>query len=134
MTVDVHVVDSDAGTAVHDAQITGSRTVAFDDGGTVATPDDDSLVENGSLSIADSTTNDKIGRADAGLVRKRDCCWPLSGTSTLTKGVLDDPSAPLVTHVMSFGPSCGEATEDGADVSLPDCPQPPPPPPPAPAN
>ena len=127
ISVDVHVVAADAGTTVHDAQITGSRTVAFDDGGTVGTPGDDSMTENGSVSIADAATDEKIDRSDVNLVRKRDCCWPIGGTASLSKGDLDDTSAPLVTHVFAFGPSCGDATEDGADVSLPSCPAPPPP-------
>ena len=128
MTLAVHVVAANAGTTIHDAQISGSRTVAFDDGGTAMTPGDDSLTENGSLSIADSTTDAKIERTDADLSRKRDCCWPVGGSSTLSKGVLSDPTAVLVTHVFAFGPSCGDATEDGADVSLPSCPAMPPPP------
>ncbi|MFP2895202.1 hypothetical protein, partial [Corallococcus sp. 4LFB] len=51
----------------------------------------------------------------AGIVRpSRDVCpWPTGGT--LTRTTADGES-----HVLVFGPECGDATLDGAELSLPD--------------
>jgi hypothetical protein len=40
------------------------------------------------------------------------CAWPLSGT-------LQRAEADGTTHVLSFGPECGQATLDGAAITLP---------------
>ncbi|WP_147451522.1 hypothetical protein [Corallococcus llansteffanensis] len=51
----------------------------------------------------------------AGIVRpSRDVCpWPTGGTLTRT-------TADGASHVLSFGPECGDGTLDGATVSLPE--------------
>lgn len=122
MTLDLHVVSTQGSTTVHDAQITGSRDVAFDDAGTQDDPSDDSVVLNGENHVQDAAQDVKADSSDTDVTRVRDCCWPISGTSTLSLGLLSDPTAPVETHTLTFGPSCGDATRDGQAITFPSCP------------
>lgn len=130
ITFDVHVVatDTDSNQTVHDAQVTGSRTVDFDDAGTAGDHTDDRLIENGAISLEDVVVAKKFARTDNDVALARSCCYPVGGSSTLVITDLADATAPDVTRTISFGPSCGQATrEDGTAVTFPACSVPPPP-------
>ncbi|RKG95246.1 hypothetical protein D7X32_39610 [Corallococcus carmarthensis] len=107
------------------ADVTRTRT---DASGTVV----QSVRLEGSLSVAFSTDTPPVRTIDgaytetaldgtqgtvtlAGIVRpSRDVCpWPTGGT--LTRTTSDGTS-----HVITFGPECGDGTLDGAELSLPD--------------
>ncbi|MBZ4330344.1 hypothetical protein NR800_21550 [Corallococcus interemptor] len=107
------------------ADVTRTRT---DADGTVVK----SVRLEGSLSIAFSTDTPPVRTIDGaytetaldgsqgtvtleGIVRPpRDVCpWPTSGTLTRT-------TADGASHVLTFGPECGDGTLDGAALSLPD--------------
>ncbi|NOK33655.1 hypothetical protein HMI49_10640 [Corallococcus exercitus] len=107
------------------ADVTRTRT---DADGTVVK----SVRLEGSLSVAFSTDTPPVRTIDgaytetaldgtqgtvtlAGIVRpSRDVCpWPTGGT--LTRTTADGES-----HVLTFGPECGDGTLDGAELSLPD--------------
>ncbi|HVO32114.1 MAG TPA: hypothetical protein VMV18_15335 [bacterium] len=121
MSLDVHVADSAAGTPVHDAHVTGSRTSHFDDAGTPGDPSDDAMVDNGQGEIDDTVTDAKVTAADTNIKHVISCCWPVAGTSTHTFGSLSDPTAPTETHTLTFGPACGAADDNGQSVTLPAC-------------
>ena len=107
------------------ADVTRTRT---DADGTVV----QSVRLEGSLSVAFSTDTPPVRTIDgaytetaldgsqgtvtlAGIVRpSRDVCpWPTGGTLTRT-------TADGTSHVITFGPECGDGTLDGAELSLPD--------------
>ncbi len=107
------------------ADVTRTRTAAD---GTVS----QSVRLEGSLSVAFSTDTPPVRTIDGaytetaldgsqgtvtleGIVRpSRDVCpWPTSGTLTRT-------TADGASHVLTFGPECGDGALDGAALSLPD--------------
>ncbi|WP_223637732.1 hypothetical protein [Corallococcus sp. EGB] len=107
------------------ADVTRTRTAAD---GTVV----QSVRLEGSLSVAFSSDTPPVRTIDgaytetsldgsqgtvtlAGIVRpSRDVCpWPTSGTLTRT-------TADGTSHVITFGPECGDGALDGAELSLPD--------------
>ncbi|NPD24417.1 MULTISPECIES: hypothetical protein [Corallococcus] len=107
------------------ADVTRTRT---DAAGTVV----QSVRLEGSLSVAFSTDTPPVRTIDgaytetaldgsqgtvtlAGIVRpsREVCPWPTSGTLTRT-------TADGASHVLTFGPECGDGTLDGAELNLPD--------------
>ncbi|QSQ23300.1 hypothetical protein JY651_50915 [Pyxidicoccus parkwayensis] len=106
---DVTRTKTDAsGTVVSSVHLTGSLSVAFSDD----TPPVRTIDGSYSEEFLDGTQGTVTL---AGITRPpRDVCpWPTSGT--LTRATADGE-----THVLAFGPECGDATLDGTAVDLPE--------------
>lgn len=98
------------GTVVDSHHVTGSLQVAFD-----GTGETDTHTSQGTLTLTQedgaSTTVTLTGVVR---VPPSTCAWPVAGS--IQREGTDG------THVLSFGPACGEATLDGAAVTLPERP------------
>ncbi len=98
------------GTGVDSHHVTGSLQVAFD-----GTGETDTHTSQGTLTL---TQEDGVSTTVTltGVVRvpPSTCAWPVA--SSLQREGADG------THVLSFGPECGQATLDGAAVTLPERP------------
>ncbi len=97
-----------AGAVVRSVHLTGSLSVAFSD-------------ETPPVRTLDGAYTEELDDGSqgtvtlAGIIRppRNVCPWPTGGT--LTRATSDG-----ATHVLAFGPECGDATLDGATVSLPE--------------
>ena len=97
-----------SGAVVSSVHLTGSLSVAF----SAETPPVRTLDGSYTEAFLDGTEGTVTL---AGIVRppRNVCAWPTAGT--LTRATGDG-----TTHVLAFGPECGDATLDGAEVDLPE--------------
>ncbi|HZI11517.1 MAG TPA: hypothetical protein VE153_14135 [Myxococcus sp.] len=97
-----------AGEVIRSVHLTGAMSTAFSSDTPPVRTTDGSYSEE----FHDGTTGTVTL---AGIVRppRNVCPWPTGGT--LTRATSDG-----ATHVLAFGPECGDATLDGATVSLPE--------------
>lgn len=80
-------------------------------------PDAQSYTVDGMESVADPSTGAAAMITKGALVRSGGCCWPTGGTILVNR--MGGPSPGNVAW--KFGPNCGDATRDGAKVTLPAC-------------
>jgi hypothetical protein len=98
------------GVLLSDHTHTGNRTFAF----SVA---DKSYTVGGIINTQGQHGAGNASLSGAGITRTTSCCRPTAGTLTVVR---DDGLFPG-QHTWTFGPSCGAATFDGVEVTLPSC-------------
>jgi hypothetical protein len=107
-TVDTtHTATDSEGNVVRSIHLSGTEEVTFDSSGETPT-----RTSRGTM-VADlgEGRSDRVTEKEVVRVPPSVCRWPVGGT-------LEHTTPEGTTHVLSFGPECGQATLDGAAVDL----------------
>jgi hypothetical protein len=95
------------GSAISNDRVLGTQTLTLLGAET-------GFVSDGTLTLADSVKDRGASVTATALTRMEGCCYPLSGKLDVVRSGGDD------SH-WTFGPSCGDASVDGHDVTLDAC-------------
>ena len=98
------------GTLSADFNHNGTRTVTY-------TSTNRSYAITGRANVEDTRTGSRATLTGDMITRVSDCCVPIGGTLQVSRTGGSSPGE----HTWSFGPSCGQLTLDGAQVSQPSC-------------
>jgi len=111
-TFDTTRTRSDAEGAVVDSQhVTGTLQVAFDGSG-----ETDTHTSQGTMTVTQADgTSATVTLTGVVRVPPSECSWPIAGT-------LERKASEGDTHLLAFGPECGQATLDGTALTLPERP------------
>lgn len=111
-TVDVTQERLDtAGIPVRTIDLDGTFSVAFDESGTVPTR---TLDADLTAVLVNESTTLEIDVVDVVRVPPSTCPYPISGSVQATKTV----NGASTTHLLVYGPNCGDATLDGQPIDL----------------
>jgi hypothetical protein len=105
--VQVYAAD---GTLSADFNQNGTRTVTY-------TASSRSYAVSGTINVQDSRSSARATLVGSNVSRSTDCCHPVGGSVVVNRTGGSNPGE----HTWTFGPTCGQASMDGAAVTPSTC-------------
>jgi hypothetical protein len=98
------------GTLAADFNHNGTRMISY-------SQDNHSYTVSGTINTMDVSGGGMATLTGDNITRSKDCCRPTGGTLTVNRTGGSNPG----THTWTFGPTCGQVTFDGAEITPPAC-------------